>query len=230
MSCEIKMSFTEISLLAYNLKVILDEIRNAETNADTAAEATGHDDLARHVRDFANRWKIKRDEMVESLEGLQAAVETIVETFTDVDKQLGCSLSGEGDGGGTSSGDGTPSSAPSDAPSVGGPSLGPSGGGSSSVTSGGDGTPSCTPSGAPSDAPSVGGTIGSSGGGKTVNFSDAGGFIVKPSTNSSANSFESSPTRTGGTSSAAGFVVYGSSAARASGASVLAAVGVKSGG
>jgi uncharacterized protein YukE len=78
--------------LAKDLKTIADEFQNADDNSDDTAEATGHDELAGKVRDFADKWRIKRQDMTENVVKLQGIIQQIVDTFSEVDTELAKAL------------------------------------------------------------------------------------------------------------------------------------------
>jgi uncharacterized protein YukE len=78
--------------LAKDLKTIADEFKDADGNSDDAAQATGHDELAGKVRDFADKWRIKRQDMTENVVKLQGIIQQIVDTFGKVDADLAKAL------------------------------------------------------------------------------------------------------------------------------------------
>lgn len=87
--------------LKADLMLILAEFRDADVHAETTANATGHKKLAKRVVEFSSNWKIKREEIIENLEGLQAMIEGVQETFAGIDRDLAESLeSKEMSGGG----------------------------------------------------------------------------------------------------------------------------------
>ena len=106
----ILMDFGSLNDLANNLTTIQQDFDGAADEADTTADATGDDDLAGQVRDFASRWRIKRESMSKDVGSLQQAVSQIVQTFQGVDSQLTGVLQGDGssgDGGGGSAAGGS---------------------------------------------------------------------------------------------------------------------------
>ncbi len=78
--------------LAKDLKAIADEFQHADDNSDAAAEATGHSELGHKVRDFADKWRIKRNDMTENVVKLQGIIQQIVDTFSEVDADLAKAL------------------------------------------------------------------------------------------------------------------------------------------
>lgn len=78
--------------LANDLKTIADEFKNADDNSEDAADATGDHDLRSKVQDFADKWRIKREEMTDDVVKLQGVIQQIVDTFTQVDDQLAKAL------------------------------------------------------------------------------------------------------------------------------------------
>jgi DNA-binding ferritin-like protein len=82
----------ELTQLAADLEAIREELADADANAAEAADATGHDELRDHVNDFADKWRIKRGEMLDDVTTLSEMITTIVENFGQVDKDLAAAL------------------------------------------------------------------------------------------------------------------------------------------
>ncbi|MFP3714532.1 hypothetical protein [Isoptericola variabilis] len=89
---DLSIDMDTLSQLAGDLTAIVSELENADDNAGDAAEATGHDDLRDRVQDFADKWKIKREEMLGDVKTLSDILNQIVDTFTEVDTELGRAL------------------------------------------------------------------------------------------------------------------------------------------
>ena len=86
------LDMTELTQLAEDLKAITDELEDADSNASEAAEATGHDELSSRVNDFADKWRIKREDMLADVSTLSGMINTIVENFGQVDRDLARAL------------------------------------------------------------------------------------------------------------------------------------------
>jgi uncharacterized protein YukE len=78
--------------LKEDLEAIAKEFADADDFSDSVAEATGHDQLSSHVRDFAHKWNDKRKKMTEDVEGLQKSIAAISDGFTKVDDGLAKAL------------------------------------------------------------------------------------------------------------------------------------------
>lgn len=89
---DLSIDMESLRSLARDLKTIVDEFEGADDRAEDAASATGHDTLGDRVNSFADKWKIKRGEMTEDVKKLQGIVQSIVDTFTQVDTELGKAL------------------------------------------------------------------------------------------------------------------------------------------
>ena len=89
---DLSIDMGTLSQLAGDLTTIVSELENADDNAGDAAEATGHDELRERVDDFADKWKIKREEMLGDVKTLSDILNQIVDTFTEVDTELGRAL------------------------------------------------------------------------------------------------------------------------------------------
>ncbi|WP_159791661.1 hypothetical protein [Puerhibacterium puerhi] len=89
---DLSIDMGTLSQLAGDLTTIVSELENADDNAGDAAEATGHDELRDRVADFAAKWAIKREEMLGDVKTLSDILNQIVDTFTEVDTELGRAL------------------------------------------------------------------------------------------------------------------------------------------
>lgn len=74
-------------------RVIAEFDRTDRVTYDTA-EYTGHDGLRSTVRSFADGWDIGRGKLRDNLHFLSEAIDSILETFRDLDGQLAGSMSG----------------------------------------------------------------------------------------------------------------------------------------
>ncbi|GAA1715869.1 hypothetical protein GCM10009809_10010 [Isoptericola hypogeus] len=89
---DLSIDMDELRTLAEDLKTIKEEFEGADDHAEDAANATGHDGLRDKVNDFADKWRIKREEMTENVVKLQGIVQQISDTFTQVDTELAKAL------------------------------------------------------------------------------------------------------------------------------------------
>lgn len=89
---DLKIDLGRLETLHHDLDAIASEFRNADDFSDSVADATGDDDLASKVRDFAHGWNQKRTNMVESIDGLVKSVGAITDNFTKVDEGLAKAL------------------------------------------------------------------------------------------------------------------------------------------
>lgn len=81
-----------ITQLKDDLDAVVKEFNDADDFSDDVADATGHDGLHGHVRDFAHKWNDKRKKMTESVTALQQQVKAISDGFTQVDSGLAKAL------------------------------------------------------------------------------------------------------------------------------------------
>jgi hypothetical protein len=81
-----------LTQLKEDLTAIVKEFKNADDFSDAVADATGHDGLHGHVRDFAHKWNDKRKKMTGNVEALQKQIGAISDGFTHVDSQLAKAL------------------------------------------------------------------------------------------------------------------------------------------
>ncbi|HEY0261359.1 MAG TPA: hypothetical protein VGC18_16065 [Lacisediminihabitans sp.] len=110
---DLKLDLELLTQLKDDLKAVEHEFKDADDFSDTVADATGHDDLAGHVEDFAHKWNDKRKSMTEAVEDLYKSIEAISDGFTKVDAGLSKALEDAAtsaktpaNGGGTSGGGG----------------------------------------------------------------------------------------------------------------------------
>jgi len=89
---DLSIDMEALKVLAKDLKTIADEFQNADDNSEHAADATGHDELRDKVNDFADKWRIKREEMTGNVVKLQGIIQQVVDTFTQVDTELAKAL------------------------------------------------------------------------------------------------------------------------------------------
>ncbi|MFI2103637.1 hypothetical protein ACH436_10105 [Isoptericola sp. NPDC019693] len=89
---DLSIDMEELRTLAEDLKTIKEEFEGADDRAEDAANATGHDDLRDKVNDFADKWRIKREEMTENVVKLQGIIQQIVDTFSEIDTELAKAL------------------------------------------------------------------------------------------------------------------------------------------
>lgn len=89
---DLKIDLELLQQLKEDLEAIAKEFTDADDFSDSVAEATGHDNLSSHVKDFAHKWNDKRKSMTEAVEGLQKSVAAISNGFTQVDAGLAKAL------------------------------------------------------------------------------------------------------------------------------------------
>ena len=89
---DLSIDYTRLDALISNLSLVQGEFSSAEQFATQTADLTGHDRLADVVRDFATKWSLRREELLEELQ-------TIADAAEQVAPMLG-HVSGRGGGGG----------------------------------------------------------------------------------------------------------------------------------
>jgi hypothetical protein len=89
---DLSIDMGTLSTLADDLSAIVRELENADDRAGSAAEATGHDELAYRLHDFSDKWRIKREDMLSDVQKLSGIMTQIVDTFTQVDADLARAL------------------------------------------------------------------------------------------------------------------------------------------
>ena len=89
---DLKLDLALLAQLKDDLEAVVSEFKNADDFSDDVADATGHDELSGHVKDFAHRWNDKRRGMTENVEALQGQIASISDGFTQVDDGLAKAL------------------------------------------------------------------------------------------------------------------------------------------
>jgi uncharacterized phage infection (PIP) family protein YhgE len=89
---DLKLDLELLDKLSSDLAAVVAEFKNADDFSDDVAEATGQDDLAGKVRDFASKWNDKRGKMTTEVENLQKQISGISKGFTSVDDGLAKAL------------------------------------------------------------------------------------------------------------------------------------------
>jgi hypothetical protein len=89
---DLNIDLGRLETLHKDLEAIGAEFKNADDFSDSVADATGDDNLAGHVRDFAHKWNDKRKSMTEKVENLVKSVGSITDGFTKVDTGLAKAL------------------------------------------------------------------------------------------------------------------------------------------
>ena len=77
-----------------SLRVVATEFAAANARSDSAAGATGHPELAEHVRDFAHSWDDRRKKILAEISGLALAATEVGETFGEVEASFVAALQG----------------------------------------------------------------------------------------------------------------------------------------
>jgi hypothetical protein len=89
---DLVIKLDELIQLRDDLDAVVREFHNADDFSDSVADATGHDSLSGHVRDFAHKWNEKRKEMTENVENVQKVIAAVADNFAKVDGDLAKAL------------------------------------------------------------------------------------------------------------------------------------------
>lgn len=89
---DIKLDLARLKQLSDDLTAIRNEFKNADDFSDSVSTATGNDDLAGTVHNFAHAWNEKRPEMTDAVEKLQKKYQIVTDNFTKLDHDLAASL------------------------------------------------------------------------------------------------------------------------------------------
>lgn len=97
---DLNLDFDELTSLESNLTLVRMMLENAQKFGSEVAGLVGDDQLAQVVRDFAEKWNLRRGFMIDDISQLAAASEAIRDTFRELDGRIAEGLPGGGGGGG----------------------------------------------------------------------------------------------------------------------------------
>lgn len=111
MMADLDIDLDLLDSLQGDLRVVRREFDNAERFSEAVADMVGHDALAGTVRDFASKWNLRREELLEELDHVAGAATAIHDTMVELDMELSSVLAnyregGVGGGGGGGGGGG----------------------------------------------------------------------------------------------------------------------------
>jgi hypothetical protein len=89
---DLKLDVQRLIQLRDDLQRVISEFNDAEDFSGVVAEATGHDELAGEVHDFAGKWNKKRKQMAADVQALHDQLAAITDGFTKVDQGLAKAL------------------------------------------------------------------------------------------------------------------------------------------
>ncbi len=95
MSGELRIDIDVLRETGASLRVVATEFEHANARSDEAAAATGHDDLAERVREFAHNWDDRRGKMLEGIMFLADAATAAGDQFATIETELVAALKGE---------------------------------------------------------------------------------------------------------------------------------------
>jgi hypothetical protein len=81
-----------IGEMSRDLRAIRDEFETAGQAADDHARVWGQRDVGRAMQEFADNWRVHRDEILERLTTLGERVDQVDATWTDAEAQLADSI------------------------------------------------------------------------------------------------------------------------------------------
>lgn len=84
---------------ARNLAIARDGMENAQSIADQARDAIGHQDVLGALGEFASNWESTRGKILKNIEGIGEQAEGIGSTFDQVDSDLADALQKKDSGG-----------------------------------------------------------------------------------------------------------------------------------
>lgn len=92
MGTTLSLNTAELQDTGTALRQVAEEFTNASDNSTTIGDAVGHDELRSRIDEFISNWDDKRDEMVESIDGLGDVAEGIGDAFEEIETELAKTL------------------------------------------------------------------------------------------------------------------------------------------
>lgn len=89
---DLKIDLDRLKQLAEDLHLLEKELNDADDRSEDAADAVRHDQLGDRVREFADGWRVKRENMIENVTTLRTNLSAVSDTFREVDAELAKSL------------------------------------------------------------------------------------------------------------------------------------------
>jgi hypothetical protein len=94
---DLAINLADLVVLQNSLRVVKSDFSEAEEFSREVADYTGDERLARVVRDFADKWNLRRGFLIDKIERLAAAAAAIHDTFEELDGELTRNISKVGD-------------------------------------------------------------------------------------------------------------------------------------
>jgi hypothetical protein len=93
---DVKINLDELESLSSRLKQVSGDLDHAEAFSSGVAGVVGDERLASVLRDFAAKWNIRRQDLIEQIEITAAAAQAIHDTFEELDREIAKSISTPG--------------------------------------------------------------------------------------------------------------------------------------
>lgn len=88
----VRLDLARLADTGTTLSTVRSEFEGATNNAQTLADAVGHDTLADTLIDFADKWDDRRADMVENIGALADAATGIAQAFGQLDAEYAAAL------------------------------------------------------------------------------------------------------------------------------------------
>ncbi len=89
---DVKINLDELESLSNRLKQVSGDLSNAEAFSSGVAGVVGDERLASVLRDFADKWNVRRQDLIEQVEITAAAAQAIHDTFEELDREIANSI------------------------------------------------------------------------------------------------------------------------------------------
>lgn len=85
---DLRIDLDGLLALEQELRMVHAHFGNAEEFSDAVADLVGHPQLHDVVHDFAGKWNIRREELMQEIQRVADTAEAIRETFQELDREM----------------------------------------------------------------------------------------------------------------------------------------------
>ena len=95
---DIKIDLDQLESVSTRLTKVASDLDNAEAFSASVAAVVGDERLASVIRDFASKWNVRRDDLIEQIGITAAAAQAIHDTFEELDREIAAGITGAASG------------------------------------------------------------------------------------------------------------------------------------
>lgn len=95
---DIRIDLDHLESLSTGLTKVSSDLDNVEAFSKSVAGVVGDERLASVIRDFADKWNIRRNDLIEQIGVTAAAAQAIHDTFEELDREIAAGITGAATG------------------------------------------------------------------------------------------------------------------------------------